>query len=191
MYTKTLLSTALVGGLVGTLVVGAGPAQAAAPAAGAQSAGGCSLLTAKQASKVLGSPAHKTHETNLKNVGGAKRSRGCIYAFADGYFGFDANTYPSASLAKKIFKSSAQGTLESTPNLFLMIAANVKVKGFPGFVRAHEGIPGPNDPPITKPYIYNVVVRKGATVYANSFASDNLSSGPMLLAAARIVVARM
>lgn len=190
MYTRTLSSLALIGGLLGTLVVGAGPVQAAVPAA-AQSAGGCSLLTAKQAAKVFGSPAHKTHETNLKGVGGAVRSRGCIYAFADGYFGFDANTYSSTSLAKRIFKSKAQGTLESTPNLFLMIKINVKVKGFPGFVRAHEAIPGPNETPPAKPYIYNVVVRKGATIYANSFASDNLSSGPMLLAAAKIIVARM
>ncbi|MEI6622088.1 MAG: hypothetical protein WCP28_09305 [Actinomycetes bacterium] len=190
MRTRTLPAAALAIGLTGALTISAAPAQAAVPAA-AGPIHGCALLGAAKASKILGSPAHATHETNTKGPAPLELNRGCIWAFSDNYFGYNVNTFKSAATAKSVYNQMKTATLESTLSDILQGSGNVKVKGYPGFVRVHQVFPALNEPPIVKDCIYNVVVRKGATLFVTSFAADNLESTAMLLAAAKVIVPRM
>ncbi|MEI8081318.1 MAG: hypothetical protein WCI74_05675 [Actinomycetes bacterium] len=190
MNAKTRSAATLAVGLTAALTIGAAPAQAAAPAA-AGPIHGCALLGAAKASKILGSPAHKTHETNTKGPAPLRLNRGCIWAFSDNYFGYNVNTFKSAATAKSVFNQMKTATLESTLNDVLQGSGNVKVKGYPGFVRVHQVFPGLNEAPILKDCIYNVVVRKGTTLFVTSYATDSLESTAMLLAAAKVIVPRM
>lgn len=190
MRTEATLTTALAAGLTVSLAVAVAPAQSAIPAAD-QQIRGCALLGAAKASKILGSPAHEIHETNQKGPAPLKFNRGCIFAFGDGNFGYNVNTFKGVGPAKAVFNEMKTASLESTPTEILQGSDNVKVKGYPGFARVHQLLPGEDEAPIVKDCIYNVVVRKGATLFVTSYAADNLESTQMLLAAAKVIVPRM
>ena len=164
------------------------------PASGIQPAkpvGGCALLGAKPAAKFFGGPAQVVHETNKKGNGATILNRGCTYSSADELLGYTANTYASAAMAKSIFTAMSGATKESTDHLFLMGADNVKIAGQPGFARIHRLIPGEGEAPPAKEFLYQVVVRKDATIFVEEYGANDLDSMPRLYAAAKVVVPRM
>jgi hypothetical protein len=167
---------------------------AAVPASGAPAAkpvGGCALLGPKPAAKFFGGPAQVIHETNKKGTGATILNRGCTYSSADQLLGYTANTYVSATVAKSIFTAMSGATKESTENLFLMGADNVKITGQPGFARIHRLIPGAGEAPPAKEFLYQVVVRKGATIFIEEYGANDLDSMTRLYGVAKVVVPRM
>jgi hypothetical protein len=164
------------------------PAEAVTPAA--KPVGACALLGAAGAAKFLGGPAGIVHETNQKGAG-AVLNRGCIYSSGDQEMSYTANTYSSAAMAETIFTSMAKATLTSTDNLFLQAAGNIKVAGMPGFARIHRIIPGAGETPPAKEFLYQLVVRKGATILIEEYGANDLDSTPRLKASAQKIVHRM
>jgi hypothetical protein len=167
---------------------------AAVPASAFHSAkpvGGCALLGAKPAAKFFGGPAQVEHETNKKGSGATLVNRGCSYSSGDQVLAYTANTYVSAAIAKSIFTAMSGATKESTENLFLMGADNVKISGQPGFARLHRLIPGAGEAPPAKEFLYQVVVRKGATILIEEYGANDLDSTKRLYGAARVIVPRM
>jgi hypothetical protein len=164
------------------------------PASGVQPAkpvGGCALLGPKPAAKFFGGPAQVVHETNKKGNGATVLNRGCTYSSADQLLGYTANSYASAAIAKSIFTATSGATKESTDNLFLMGADNVKIAGQPGFARIHRLIPGEGEAPPAKEFLYQVVIRKGATIFVEEYGANDLDSMPRLYEVAKAVVPRM
>jgi hypothetical protein len=164
------------------------------PASGVSAAkpmGGCALLGAKPAAKFFGGPAQVVHETNKKGSGATILNRGCTYSSADQVLGYTANTYASAAMAKTVFTAISAATKESTENVFLMGADNVTISGQPGFARIHRLIPGEGEAAPAKEFLYEVVVRKGATIFVEEYAANDLDSMPRLYGAAKVVVPRM
>jgi hypothetical protein len=164
------------------------------PASGVQPVkpvGGCALLGPKPAARFFGGPAQVVHETNKKGNGATVLNRGCTYSSADQLLGYTANSYASAAIAKSIFTAMSGATKESTENLFLMGADNVKIAGQPGFARLHRLIPGEGEAPPAKEFLYEVVVRKGATIFIEEYGANDLDSMPRLYAVAKAVVPRI
>ena len=176
--------------LVALGVFGLAP-MAASAATSTKPVGGCALLGPKPAAKFFGGSAQVVHETNKKGIGGTVLNRGCSYSSADQLLAYTANSYASAAIATSIFKAMSGATKESTPNLFLMGADNVKISGQPGFARIHRLIPGEGEAPPAKEFLYQVVVRKGATILVEEYGANDLDSMPRLYNVAKIVVPRM
>jgi hypothetical protein len=149
------------------------------------------MLGAKPAAKFFGGPAQVVHETNKKGSGATILNRGCTYSSADQVLGYTANTYASAAMAKTVFTAISAATKESTENVFLMGADNVTISGQPGFARIHRLIPGEGEAAPAKEFLYEVVVRKGATIFVEEYAANDLDSMPRLYGAAKVVVSRM
>jgi hypothetical protein len=163
----------------------------ASAVATAKVVGGCALLGSASAAKFFGGPAHIDHETNKKGHGATNLNRGCSYSSGDQVLAYTANTYVSAAIAKSIFTAMSGATKESTENLFLMGADNVKISGQPGFARLHRLIPGAGEAPPAKEFLYQVVVRKGATILIEEYGANDLDSTKRLYGAARVIVPRM
>jgi hypothetical protein len=176
--------------LVAVAVLGVTPAPASSVPA-AKPIGGCALLGPKPAATFFGAPAQVTHETNKKGSGATILNRGCTYSSGDQLLAYTANTYANASIAKYAFTAMSGATKTSTPNLVLMGADNVKISGQPGFARIHQLVPGPDEPAPAKEFLYQVVVRKGATILVEEYGANDLDSMPRLYTVAKTVVPRM
>jgi len=185
-----LLKSSAVVILIALAVVGLAPT----PASGVEPAkpvGGCALIGQKPAAKFFGGPAQVVHETNKKGTGATVLNRGCTYTSGDQLLAYTANSYASAAIAKSIFTAMSGATKESTPNLFLMGADNVKIAGQPGFARIHRLIPGDGEAPPAKEFLYQVVVRRDSTILVEEYGANDLDSMPRLYNVAKVVVPRM
>jgi len=174
--TTVLVSAALFSGLAVT------PAVAVPSRAGHAKA--CTLITAAEASKILGAKAHKTHEINKATPHGKVMllNRGCTYKSAKGTFGFTANVYASVKIAK-IFYAHARSATAGSPQV--KVKKDRTIAGCPAFVRVYyiKGAP--------KPWMDQIEVRKGAVLFVTNISPAKNDKGAMAVAAAKHAVPRM
>jgi hypothetical protein len=176
--------------LIGLTLAGA----VAAPASGTVATApvrGCAILGASGAAKFLGGPAQITHETNSKGPAPFVLNRGCTYSSGDAVLGYTVNTYASAGMAKTIFAEMAARSRESTANLFVMGANNLKVAGQPGYGRIYRLVPDEGEDPPAREFLYVFVFRKGATILHEEYTANDLDSGPGMIAAAKSMLPRI
>jgi hypothetical protein len=186
-----MLKKSLMAVVLGAAVLaGAAPAHAAVVPT-AKPVGGCALLGSAGAATFLGGPASIIHETNQKGHGPTTLIRGCVYEGGDQTLGYNVSTYSTVGMAKTVFSEMSTATQESTDSVFLQASDNVKIKGMPGFARIHRLIPGAAETPPAKEFLYQLVVRKGATILVEDYAANDLDSMPRMYATARTIVARM
>lgn len=186
-----MLRKSLIAAVLGAaLFTGAVPAPVAAIPA-ARPGRACALLGSAGAAKFFGGPASIGHETNKKGNGPTVLNRGCSYSSGDATLAYTANVYSSVAMAKGIWNAMSKATVESTSNSVLMADDFVKIAGMPGFARIHRLIPGEGETPPAKELLYQVIVRKGATILIEEYGANDLDSTPRLYAAARTIVARM
>jgi hypothetical protein len=188
---KTMRLRCLAAGLVAAIALGIGVPQAEAVVPAGKPIGGCALLGPAQASAFLGGAAQVVSESNEKGHGATVLSRGCSYSSADKIIDYTANTLSSATMAKYVFNAASKSTKVSNDHLNLMGADNVKIAGQPGFARIHRAVPGPGEVAPANEFYYQVVVRKGATIFTANYAANDLDSMKRLYTVAKTVVARM
>ena len=163
---------------LGTVLVAA-PAQAAGPIAG------CKLMTAAQATKVLGAKATVKHQTNKATPKGPiiVLNRGCTWHSAKGDFGYTANIYMTASIATLFYNGAAANTAKAP---HLVLKKNVTVAKQHGFLRVYY-FPTAKG----KKYMDQIEVRKGRTLFITNVASATNDKGAKALLAAADVVPHM
>lgn len=184
MIPKVLVSA----GLATLLGLGFVPSPASAGAPTGKPIGGCSLLGAANATKILGGPAAAVHETNHRTSFGLVR--GCTYSGAGIDVPYTVTTYPSAAIAKRILSTVSVKAREPLDGMLLMGFGHPKIKGYPSVVDYFQLVPGEGEAPPQFDFLSQVIVRKGATILVTEAAAD-ADATPMLRKVASIVVPRM
>lgn len=186
MITRALLTA----GLAGVFALGVLPPQAGAVVPVAKPIGGCALLGATNAAKILGGPAAIVTEKNEKTPLGLVR--GCTYSGAGIDVVYFVTTFSSTARAKEWLSAIYAQVRDPAPpeGALLMGVGQPKIHGYPSVVDYFQLLAQEGEAPPPFDFLSQVSVRKGATVLqAQAFTDDD--STPMLRKVASIVVPRM
>ncbi len=178
-------------GRVGTLAVAlavgsiliSGSASVSALAVGPRSVPvrGCLVITAAQATVLLGKPAVKIHETTTATPGKViVLNRGCTYKSAAGSFGYNVQTFRSLAYAKLFYSTAAAATAKAPT---LVVKKNVLL-GSGAFVRVYR-VTG------LRPFMDQIEMRKGSILFVTNILVAKNDGGAKAIAAAKYALPRM